>query len=534
MKFFLNNDIRTFDELRELAQCFPCCILNLETTWNDYGYQTIYHVYLLNSPKDKIYVGQTKIGQKNMPIPNTFGDNIRINVSTDFDELPNDCFSLGMDEYFYKNIYELNKKVEKPGNQILKKLHDITFNPSLLNTYKSELVLRLSIMRNISIKTIKETFTNCFKTGDENLTAYDFEITLNVGSQKATHHKMGFHVKPDKLPQSNIHTLIGRNGVGKTHLFKKIISHLCEDDTDNGIKFDGRENISNVMAMSYSLFDTTLPKKSIENIEGIPYTFIGLSYNQDDTEDNINSILAPNNTDSKDKSSIFDDLENCITNSFFKNVKLLQESGEGTIKRKLLAMCIKELSSDPVFRSLEINFWFEKKNKKKLKILYNKLSSGHRTVLLSLIQLINNIENNSLVLIDEPELSLHPPLISSYIQAILIIVKTKNAVAFVATHSPVILQECSRETSWILERDVKNNFSTIRRPKVQTFGENIGILTHEVFKLEIRKSGYCKIIRDVLEKKHLETLEEVYEKFQRKLGAEAISLVLSLLEEKNE
>ena len=42
------------------------------------------------------------------------------------------------------------------------------------------------------------------------------------------------------------------------------------------------------------------------------------------------------------------------------------------------------------------------------------------------------------------------------------------------------------------------NYSKFERPRLETFGENIGVLTNEVFGLEITESGFYKILKEIL------------------------------------
>lgn len=81
---------------------------------------------------------------------------------------------------------------------------------------------------------------------------------------------------------------------------------------------------------------------------------------------------------------------------------------------------------------------------------------------------------------------------------------------------------------WLLSRsgDVWN----ASRPRFETFGENIGSLTNDIFKYEINKSGFHALIKEsVLE---CDTYEEVLEIYDNQLGDEARGLVRVLLAQK--
>jgi predicted ATP-dependent endonuclease of OLD family len=88
------------------------------------------------------------------------------------------------------------------------------------------------------------------------------------------------------------------------------------------------------------------------------------------------------------------------------------------------------------------------------------------------------VEERTLVLMDEPEAHLHPPLLAALIRAVSDLLINRNGVAVVATHSPVVLQEVPRSCVWKLRRH--GGGAVVERPEIETFAENIGRLTHEV------------------------------------------------------
>jgi len=89
-------------------------------------------------------------------------------------------------------------------------------------------------------------------------------------------------------------------------------------------------------------------------------------------------------------------------------------------------MKLKELAS-----SSESNF--ETTALKKIQLM----SSGHAIVLLTITRLVATVEEKTLVLIDEPESHLHPPLLSAFIRALSELLYDRNGVSIIATHSPV-------------------------------------------------------------------------------------------------
>ena len=154
-----------------------------------------------------------------------------------------------------------------------------------------------------------------------------------------------------------------------------------------------------------------------------------------------------------------------------------------------------------------------------------KLRTGHTIVLLITTKLIERVEEKTLVLIDEPESHLHPPLLSAFVRALSELLYDRNGVAIIATHSPVVLQEIPKSCVWKVTRS-RLAVSAIR-PEIQTFGENVGILTSEIFGLEVRKSGFHRILEDSV--RNGASFEDIVSEYGGQLGFEAQAILRAMI-----
>ncbi|WP_419880603.1 hypothetical protein ACN6MY_13195 [Peribacillus sp. B-H-3] len=87
------------------------------------------------------------------------------------------------------------------------------------------------------------------------------------------------------------------------------------------------------------------------------------------------------------------------------------------------------------------------------------------------------------------------------------------------------LQEVPKSCVLIINR--RNREVSIERPEIETFGENIGTLTREVFGLEVTQSGFHKLLLDVVEK--IGDFDSTIDYFNDELGMEARAIIRALL-----
>ena len=107
-------------------------------------------------------------------------------------------------------------------------------------------------------------------------------------------------------------------------------------------------------------------------------------------------------------------------------------------------------------------------NAEDAKVLFLDWSTGHKIVLHVVASLVAHARPRSLVLFDEPEAHLHPPLMAALMHSVRIVLTEVNALCVVATHSPVLLQET-------LARHVRRvsrigSSLEVKTPQLETFG----------------------------------------------------------------
>lgn len=302
--------------------------------------------------------------------------------------------------------------------------------------------------------------------------------------------------------------LIGRNGVGKTRCLKGIAHAILTTNAaplESGAVYSmdyGPQDwgFSGLVAVSFSAFENfELPDAG----KGMRKEFIGL--NRVDTA----TKYAEQFRDSLEKS----------------------RSGP---RRDRYLVAISTLENDPLFAEASIGSLLEQPEpdwRASAIDLFDKLSSGHKVVLLTVTRLVELVDENTIVLIDEPEGHLHPPLLSAFVRALSDLLIKRNGVAIISTHSPVVLQEVPRSCAWILRRVGWEG--AVARPTIESFGENVGTLTREVFGLEVANTGFHKML-SLAASDPLQTYDSISAKFENQLGAEAKAMLRSLLAQRDQ
>ncbi len=108
------------------------------------------------------------------------------------------------------------------------------------------------------------------------------------------------------------------------------------------------------------------------------------------------------------------------------------------------------------------------------------LSSGEISFLTFSVQSSLNIENGSLLLLDEPETHLHPNFISQFVAVLDRLLEMTGSAAIIATHSVYFVREVFREQVSVLRID-DEGYVQVETPTLRTFGADVGAISYFVF-----------------------------------------------------
>lgn len=496
------------------------CAYLIEDGWDDwFSFRTTFTVLVIDEQGQKHQIGSVKIGRMGLQAARSTSPGFRApELDAEFNELPDTYFSLGQGEDYYESLNNLSAAQRQ---RLLEGLRDVAYDLGRFARFQNEPSMITSLLRSVNDTSVTGRLHR-LTTGDAELTKFSFLYQLppswTAAGEFIQPPVMEFDVIPESEPPTNVHVLIGRNGVGKTRAMKGLVKALLHRDgeaqnTVGKVFFrdsrPGEGQFSSLVLVSFSAFDdlAVVPQQT----DPIAIQQVGL---RDPANDGDSKTLK---------------LGKDLAIDFRKSLARCQT---GSRAARLLE-ALTSLEADDLFAEAEIGIllggggvgWAEETEHR-----FSLLSSGHAIVLLTITRLVELVDERTLVMIDEPEGHLHPPLLSAFIRSLSRLLVSRNGVAIVATHSPVVLQEVPRSCTWKLRRT--GRISVAERPTMETFGENVGVLTREVFSLEVTRTGFHKLLVDAVFHRHL-TYDQALIYFGGQLGAEAKAIIRALVLERD-
>lgn len=476
-----------------MARNRPAAVLTPDN-WDDWGqYQTTYDLWI-HDGGEVHQVGKVKIGQFAMGPGHRRGD-----LSTDsrrspdlpssFESLDTRFFSLGQDLTYYTTLRDAPW-----GRETMIALRDIAFDLTLFESARTEEVITTSLLRSVAEGTVLGQFHRVARGGRE-VTTYSLRHDLPAhapGSDPA----INFTADPESVLPTNLHALIGRNGTGKTTILNSIASRVADT-------LPGADDFVSVVQVSFSSFDIVPPPG---RHTPTPLVIVGA----DDHDGQVQKLQEA--------------LAICL-----KGTRIAR-----------LSSFLRMLDSDPILDAEDFPTIVESASRiadidpivLRFTSDYRRMSAGHKVLLLAAIQLVRHVEERTLVLVDEPESHLHPPLLSAFVRALSDLMADRNGMAIISTHSPVVLQELPRACVWRLSRS--GDLQKAERPTVETFGESLSVLTSDAFGLELRQAGFHRFLKGRVEDAPSLGAEEVIAGLDGQVGSEGRALIYALVANRRE
>lgn len=348
------------------------------------------------------------------------------------------------------------------------------------------------------------------------------------------------------------HVVIGPNGSGKSFLLRKI----AEDSISKG---------DNVIAIAPSLYD------KFTHLRGRNYNFIGarlgkslvkkciLNFLNSVSENNLSLLKRVTSTleylgfsgeIGVKLNGIYSGPVNVdMSHPGMKDVLeaeelLLKLSSHRKVHDEIAWISMKEYSFNEISKSFLLTISRHEKTLKKTGILKSidyflrkngqeipllSASSGELTFILSIIFICTHIEENSVILIDEPETSLHPKWQKEYLTTLLDLFHYWEPRIVIATHSPIMVSGIESDIfknkimiHGLEGSSLNNDYATKNESIEQTMWEKFNLLTPQSNYLSnltvelINKLSKKEIGLDEFKKQMNQFKEQSYDSVQQK------------------
>lgn len=466
--------------------------------WNDYGFGTQFSLLIRGADGNLAMIGFVKIGRRGMRQEPDYMGTTFTTIDREFSSLGEDYFSVGQNREYYEKLITLLGR--QKAMALLAGLRDLSLDDDAIDEFSEEEVFVNSLFRSLTTKVVRDQFRRIV-SGGASKESYGLSYRWPEDhARERPVNDLRFEVVPDSCPPTNVHVLIGSNGAGKTRALKGLANSMGEGVTEatttGSLSFHGTNQLTSLVSVSFSAFD--IFSEEMETISNDPnrrVQYVGLQHQDEDRR------MSPQE----------------LTEVFTERLKACLAKD----RRDRLSRVFSYLEADPGLNRIRI----ADLNGIEDRIDFDSLSSGHKIVLLTMVSLVQLVEEKTLVLIDEPESHLHPPLVAAFTRALSWLLTDRNGVGVLATHSPVILQEIPQSCIWKISASGAE--LRVDRPSMETFGENLGVLNREVFMLEIEQTGYHQMLTDVASKSP--TFDHAVAQFGGRLGQEAKSLLRVLM-----
>lgn len=520
--------------------------------WNDYFFHVMYHLHATNkwTKNGNQYLGSIRIMKKGQQERDVFILERDLG-SKNFTEVPQDYVSLSSSIELYEGLSRLLTQDDRLA--FINQLHmilgedstffvdslraDECFNAALLRdiSFDSYVLLRgkflmenAAMMYNLQEQKVQVKFANC-----------DEPVNLK------------FSCLPDcesKLIPNGLIAFIGKNGSGKStaiYNFAKLVYASPDQrfrlkDTA-GVLEPNDLGISKLFIVSYSPFDNFV----LPGIGGDDYRLLlkGLDDNTGrfifcgirDIKKEFTHILQNPNHDTYDKmyeslrqeETVLKPLDS-LAKEFADAMQIIADNGE---KNDIwTAICKKSERIFPdiyqVMRDISLMLL-----PKEQVAAFQNLSTGFKFFLHSLSRIIAYIDNDCMILFDEPENHIHPPMLSFMMASLRLVLAKYQSVMLVATHSPVVLQETFSNNVFVVRGD--GNSCNISHPQIETYGASISEITTEVFDLTSDVTNFFKAYHSLYNEwkqaENWKNVDMMLDSFSRHLGGNISSQLISYL-----
>lgn len=356
----------------------------------------------------------------------------------------------------------------------------------------------------------KKAFQDGWKVFEHSTPNKINDFSLSLPRQNGTIQSIDFVFNSELLPY-DVNVLIGPNGVGKSYSLKTLVEFWLGVGVGDPSKlkgwlpFSNHPNISKLILVSYSPFEEfALDLDETQLQEKDAYRYFGFRYQIEEEGKlrvGINRNLPASDSVESLAKAFEDDNTFDFMDTWIGKVGTIREILTGAIGFDELAFEVNETFVPKPFDMLAVReidgrryiipYTHESISNamphivKTEGVIFLKgerrvsLSSGQRLFCYIVINVVGEIKKDSMLIIDEPELFLHPKLEVEFIGLLKKINSAFNSCAILATHSLSIARETPAKCVHVF-RNLEDGLDVVH-PPFETFGGDMQRISTYVF-----------------------------------------------------
>lgn len=443
----------------------PGFVLCHNYDWDDNDYHNWYCLHYFDQDGNWHKIGELHLMHKEEESYNRIPDT--------FNSLGEEFCSLGNEVSYYDGLR--NVLGQELAEDVLYALQDSAVNLNVYNRYKEDTQFRLSLNRE-SIETEKCLREARFRINGRKMNdAFSFMYAYHPPYNTASETNWLVKLVPDNRPFKKCVGVIGENGVGKTQMLREFIEDLLSRKTDN--------------------FRSALPVYScIIAVFSTPFDPFMRITGGDFTMPYIKCCLEQSLRESKDR--LLEGINEIQKRGSVHGVELMQHYVEQLQselpKENINQVFVYKDSGIGILRHYEIN-------KEELHDLLHRLSSGQLQIFLLLTYIYRFVHYDSLFIIDEPEVHLHPSSIVNFMSLLNELLRIFDSYAIITTHSPLIVREILGQNVFVMKR-MENDDVYIGNCQHETFGEDVSVLYKDIFEYDESRSCFREYVKKLIER----------------------------------
>lgn len=478
-RFFLSKDVRAETPVGQTTMV----ALEHDPTWNDYWcYFTRFVVAVSVAGRPFVPIGGWKILDLRAP-PGTNLDPTITRLRTTFKRLGPSYVSVAEDPDHYRTLANLGIEV---AQAVLAGVRDAAyvrprrepthdgFTRSLLRFQPAREAYRdgPALLASLGVSPSGPSAAPAQQL------AFAFRCRPPDSEGQWTHSiDIAFSNDPGRLNLRRIWAIAGNNGAGKTLLLASLARALSGlEDRDSEV--DPRPTFSKIITVSYSpwdQFNRPLGGRSART----GYVYCGLRrLGRTTRRSDPRGPTTPSSTDL--------DLHGARKRAAKELWLVSREPGKYAYWRDAMCACGLDREGSPLAVALDGGDFVD---------ALERSSAGEQLAAIVITRLVHHVEKDALILFDEPELHMHPLLLSALLRSMHDLLCERDAFAIVATHSPIPLQEIPRRCVRVL--DLSGSTTLTRIPDEQSFGATLGEIVATAFRARPDQRNWAVWLREL-------------------------------------